>query len=304
MAFTAKDVSALRERTGCGMMDCKKALTESNGDMDKAVEILREKGLASMAKKSGRIAAEGVVVASVEGNAGAVVEVNSETDFVAKNADFVAFANACCKAAIKYNPADVDALMKCSDDNGSTLETRLQELALVIKENMKVRRFVRMEGTLVSYVHGGGKIGVLVKFDTDLGDKPEFTEYAKNIAMQIAAINPIYLNKEDVPAEEVAKEKEILIAQIKGDPATANKPDAVIEKMVVGRLNKKFYQDACLVEQPYVKDGNVTVGRYTADTAKALGGKIAISAFVRYERGEGIEKREDNFADEVAKMVK
>ena len=306
MAFTAKDVAALRERTNCGMMDCKKALTEADGNMDKAIEILREKGLAAATKKAGRIAAEGVVTSVVDEarKIGVVLEVNSETDFVAKNPIFNEFVSTLAKIVLDQNPADVDALKACVGPDGLTVEKMLQEKVMTIGENIQIRRFVRLEGDLVSYIHGGGKIGVMVKFDTDLGDKEAFKVYGKDIAMQIAAINPTYVRKEDVPAEEVAKEKEILIAQIKGDPATANKPDAVIEKMVVGRLNKKFYQDACLVEQPYVKDGNVTVGRYTADTAKALGGKIAISAFVRYERGEGIEKREDNFADEVAKMVK
>lgn len=304
MAFTAKDVSALRERTSCGMMDCKKALTEADGDMEKAVELLREKGLAAANKKAGRIAAEGLVTAVVEGRVGVVIEVNSETDFVARNEGFIAFVDSCAKTVLKAAPADVGALLACKDAAGATVEELLREKILTIGENLKIRRFERLEGDLISYVHGGGKIGVLVLFDTDVAGKEGFVTYAKDVAMQIAAINPIYLCKEEVPAEEVAKEKEILIAQAQSDEKMKGKPAQVIEKMVEGRLNKKFYQDACLVEQPFVKDGGITVGQYTQNVAKELGGTISIVRFVRYEKGEGIEKRQDDFASEVAGMIK
>lgn len=302
MAFTAADVKNLRERTGCGMMDCKKALTESNGDMDKAIEFLREKGLAAAAKKSGRIAAEGLVV-SVKDDAkkvGVVLEVNAETDFVAKNEKFVNFVNDVALTIINENPADMDALMACKCANSEmTVEEELREKILTIGENMKIRRFERMEGDLVAYVHGGGRIGVMVQFNTDLADKAEFDAYAKDIAMQIAAVTPQYLNESEVPAEVVAKEKEILTVQAMNE----GKPANIAEKMVAGRI-KKFFKDVCLVDQQFVKDSEKSVAQYTADTAKALGGSIEIVKFVRFEKGEGLEKREENFAEEIAKMVK
>ncbi len=305
MAFTAKDVAALRERTNCGMMDCKKALTESDGDMEKAVELLREKGLAAATKKAGRIAAEGIVTSIVDETkkVGVVLEVNAETDFVAKNAVFNEFVATLAGIILEQNPADVDALKSCVGADGMTVEKMLQEKVMTIGENIQIRRFVRLEGDLVSYVHAGGKIGVMVKFDTDLGGKDDFKVYGKDVAMQIAAINPAYVRKEDVPTDEVAKEKEILVAQAQQDPKNASKPANVLEKMVEGRLNKKFYQDACLLEQPFVKDGNVTVGQYTKNTAKELGGKIDVVSFVRFERGEGIEKKQENFAEEIAKQL-
>ena len=301
MAFTAADVKNLRERTGCGMMDCKKALTESNGDMDKAIEFLREKGLAAAAKKSGRIAAEGLVV-SVKDDAkkvGVVLEVNAETDFVAKNEKFVNFVNDVALTIINENPADMDALMACKCANSEmTVEEELREKILTIGENMKIRRFERMEGDLVAYVHGGGRIGVMVQFNTDLADKAEFDAYAKDIAMQIAAVTPQYLNESEVPAEVVAKEKEILTVQAMNE----GKPANIAEKMVAGRI-KKFFKDVCLVDQQFVKDSDKSVAQYTADTAKALGGSIEIVKFVRFEKGEGLEKKEGNFAEEIAKMV-
>ena len=304
MAFTAKDVQALREQTGCGMMDCKKALTEANGDMEKATELLREKGLAAAAKKAGRIAAEGLVAAYVGNGAGVLIEVNSETDFVAKNDTFVAFVDACAKTVAEQAPADVDALMGCTLAGSSdTVEAALREKILTIGENLKIRRFVRVEGDVVTYVHGGGKIGVLVSFDTDLAGKPEFEAYGKDIAMQIAAISPSYLDRTQVPEDVLAKEKEILMAQIQNDEKLKNKPAQVIEKMIEGKIGK-YYTDNCLVDQQFVKDGELTVAKYTEKTAKELGGKIAIKSFVRFEKGEGLEKREDNFADEVASMMK
>lgn len=302
MAFTAKDVKDLRERTGCGMMDCKKALTETDGDMDKAIEILREKGLAAAAKKSGRIAAEGLVVSILdqEKKVGVVLEVNAETDFVAKNAQFVEFVNNVAKTIIDKNPASVEELndLPCAGTDMTVVEA-LRDKILTIGENMKIRRFERMEGDLIAYVHGAGRIGVMVKFDTDVADKDGFEEYAKDIAMQIAAVAPQYLNKSDVPADVVEKEKEILTAQAINE----GKPANIAEKMVMGRINK-FYKEVCLEEQAFIKDGDITVEKYTQNTAKELGGKIAMVGFVRYEKGEGLEKREDNFADEVAGMMK
>ena len=302
MAFTAKDVQALRERTGCGMMDCKKALTESNGDMDKAIELLREKGLAAVAKKSGRIAAEGLVYGIVDNDkkVGALIEVNSETDFVAKNQDFIDFVEQCAKTVIAENPADVDALMNVNAFGTSeTIAAVLQEKVLTIGENLKIRRFVRLEGDLITYIHGNGRIGVIVKFDTDVADKDGFADFSKDIAMQIAAAAPTYLNKEAVPADTIAKEKEILTAQAINE----GKPANIAEKMVAGRINK-YYKEVCLLEQEFVKDGDLTITKYTEQTAKALGGNIQIVDFARFEKGEGLEKRNDNFADEVANMVK
>lgn len=306
MAFTAKDVANLREKTGCGMMDCKKALTEADGDMDKAIDILREKGLAASQKKAGRIAAEGTVYAVVEGKTGVVIEVNAETDFVAKNAEFMAFVDTCAKTVIAENPADVDALLACkAAGTDMTVDALLKEKILVIGENIKIRRFEKYEGAVVTYVHGGGRIGVMVKFDTtdEVASKPEFNEFAKDIAMQIAAVNPQYIAPENVPAEVVDKEKAILTEQLHNDEKNKNKPANIIEKIVSGRINK-FYEEVCLLKQTYVKDGDLTVEKYVANTAKTLGGDIKVASFVRFEKGEGLEKREDNFADEVASMIK
>ncbi len=304
MAFTAQDVKNLREKTGCGMMDCKKALTESNGDMDKAVDFLREKGLAAATKKSSRIAAEGVAMAFVndEGNVGVAIEVNAETDFVAKNADFQAFVKTCADIVMKNNPADVEELLKLKvDGSNKTVSDLLQEKVLTIGENIKIRRFVRYEGVVSTYIHAGGKIGVIVKFETsdEIAKSDKFKAFAKDIAMQIAAVNPTYLNKEAVPAETVEHERKILKEQIVND----GKPENIAEKIVEGRIGK-FYKDICLVEQPFVKDSSMTINQYVQNTSKELGGNIEIKAFARLEKGEGIEKREDNFADEVASMVK
>ena len=307
MAFTATDVKKLREMTGCGMMDCKKALTEADGDMDKAVDILREKGLAASQKKASRIAAEGTVYALVEGNTGVVIEVNAETDFVAKNAEFMAFVDTCAKTVIEKDPADVEALLACTASGSDmTVDAMLKEKILVIGENIKIRRFVKYDGPVVTYVHGGGRIGVMVKFDAseEIAAKPEFTDFGKDVAMQIAAVNPKYLAPEDMPAEELEKEKAILMEQIHNDPKNAKKPAKIIEeKILPGRVNKLF-EEICLVKQPFVKDGDINVETYVANTAKALGGDIKIVSYVRFEKGEGLEKREENFADEVASMIK
>ena len=299
--FTAKDVKELRDRTGVGMMDCKKALVSADGDMDKAIELLREKGLAVAAKKAGRIAAEGMVTAIVdrEKKVGVPLEVNAETDFVAKNEKFQNFVAGVARTILEQNPADVDTLMNMNyDGTDATVDATLKDLILVIGENMKIRRFARLEGDCVSYVHGGGKIGVLVQFDTDLADTDGFVECGKDVAMQIAAAAAQYLNKEDVPEDVVAKEKEILTAQAMNE----GKPQNIAEKMVMGRINK-FYKEVCLSEQPFIKDDKMSVGKYVEDCAKKLRGSIKMVSFVRFEKGEGLEKREDNFADEVASMI-
>ncbi|MBQ7283252.1 MAG: elongation factor Ts [Oscillospiraceae bacterium] len=303
MAFTAKDVKDLRERTGCGMMDCKKALTESNGDFEKAIEYLREKGLAAATKKAGRIAAEGMVFATVDKAAkvGVVIEVNSETDFVAKNEQFKAFVADLAKIVADTNPATVEELMTKTMADGNTVEAGLQEKILVIGENIKIRRFVRYEGPCVAYIHAGGTHGVLVKFETsdEMFAKPEFEAYGKDVAMQVAAANPTYLCKADVEPEVLEKEKEILMQQAINE----GKPANIAEKMVMGRI-AKFYKENCLVEQAFVKDDKQSITDYTNATAKALGGDIKVVAFTRFEKGEGLEKKEDNFAEEIASMTK
>ena len=303
MAFTAKDVQALREKTGCGMMDCKKALTECDGNMDAAVDYLREKGLASQAKKASRIAAEGTVAVATVNGASAVVEVNSETDFVASNDEFKAFAAKVAEICAKANPADVEALLAAKDDEtGKTVDELKQDVFLKFRENMQIRRFERYEGSVATYVHMGGKIGVMVKFDTDVADKAEFAVMGKNVAMQIAAMNPSYLDEASVPAEVLEKEKAIMVAQMKEDPKMAGKPEQVLAKIVDGKMGK-YFKENCLVEQTFIMD-DIAVGKYIANTAKELGGNITAVSFVRFEKGEGIEKRVDDFAAEVAGMVK
>lgn len=304
MAFTAKDVAALREKTGCGMMDCKKALTESGGDVEKAIEFLREKGLAAAAKKSGRIAAEGIVYAVVDNDkkVGVLLEVNSETDFVSKNAAFQAFVADVARIVVDAAPADVEALLNCKAEGG-TVADLLRDKILTIGENLIIRRFVRVEGECVSYIHGGGRIGVLVEFESDVAGSDKFEEMGKDVAMQIAALNPMYLDSASVPQSEIDKEREILMTQIQNDPKNAKKPENIIQKMVDGRIGK-FYENNCLMNQAFVKDGNVTVEKYVASVAAELGGSITVKGFTRFEKGEGLEKREDNFAQEVASMMK
>lgn len=301
-AFTAQDVKALREKTGCGMMDCKKALVQADGDMDKAIDFLREQGLAKQAKKASRIAAEGVAYATTsdDNSVGVVIEVNAETDFVAKNDSFMEFVKACAATVIEQNPADVEALLALqAAGSDKTVAELLQEKVLTIGENIQIRRFERMEGTCVAYVHAGGKIGVLVNFNTDLAAKPEFVAYGKDVAMQIAALNTPYLTRDDVPAEVIDHEKEVMRQQVINE----GKPEAIADKIVMGKINK-FYKENCLVDQEFVKDNKLTVAQYTKNTAKELGGNIDIVKFVRFEKGEGIEKRQDDFAAEVASMVK
>ena len=304
MAFTAKDVAELRKQTGCGMMDCKKALTDANGDFEAAIKILREKGMAAVAKKADRIAAEGIVDVMTIDNVTAIVEVNSETDFVAKNALFQAFVKDVLKTIIANKPQDVAALLDCAFAGGEgTVRDALAEKTGTIGEKLDIRRFQIVEGAVSTYIHGLGSTGVIVSFDTDLQDNAAFAECAKNVALQVAAMNVQYLDKDSVPASVLEEEKNILINQMKQDPKMANKPDAVLAKIVEGRIGK-FYENNCLLEQAYVKDDSLTVSKYVASVAKELGGNIKVTGYVRFDKGEGIQKREEDFAAEIEKMVK
>jgi len=294
-------VKELREMTGCGMMDCKKALTEANGDMDKAIEYLREKGLAAAAKKAGRIAAEGIVYACTndDSTVGVVVEVNSETDFVAKNDDFQKFVSNIANVIMNENPADVEALSNAKyPASDMTVADMLREKILTIGENMNIRRFERYEGNVVTYIHGGGRIGVMVNFDVEGGKIDAFAETAKDIAMQVAAAIPQFLDRSSVPAETLEKEKEILSVQALNE----GKPANIVEKMVMGRINK-FYQENCLVEQAFIKDNDISVNKLLEQKSNETGTKISIKGFVRFEKGEGLQKKEDDFAAEVEKMA-
>ena len=305
MAFTAADVKNLREMTGVGMMDCKKALAASDGDMDKAVEYLREKGLAASAKKAGRIAAEGMAYAAVIDGVGVVVEVNAETDFVGKNEKFVDFVKGVASTVAAQAPTNLDALMSCKY-NGTdlTILQQQQEMVLVIGENIKVRRFARFpEGVSVPYIHAGGKIGVLVNLDVDGEASDKVLEMGKDLAMQIAALNPRFWDKSQVTPDVLEEEKRIMLAQMDNDPKMASKPVQVKEKIVEGKLNK-FYAENCLLQQDFVKDGEVTVEQYMNTVAKAAGVTVRLLDAVRFEKGEGIEKKEDGFAAEVASMIK
>ena len=302
MAFTAADVKTLREMTGVGMMDCKKALAASDGDMDKAVEFLREKGLAASAKKAGRIAAEGMAYAAVIDGVGVVVEVNAETDFVGKNEKFVDFVKGVAATVVANKPADLDALMACKyADTDKTVTEQQQEMVLVIGENIKVRRFAFFtEGVSVPYIHAGGKIGVLVNLEVSEGI--DATEIGKDVAMQIAALNPRFWDKSQVTQDVLDEEKKIMMVQMANDPKMANKPEQVREKIVMGKMNK-FYAENCLLQQEFVKDNSMTVEKYIASAAKALGGTVTFKNAVRFEKGEGIEKKQENFAEEIAKMA-
>ena len=303
MAFTAKDVAELRKQTGCGMMDCKTALTESNGDFEAAVKYLREKGMAATAKKADRIAAEGIVDIMTIDNVTAIVEVNSETDFVAKNQTFKDFVKEVLKTIIANKPADVDALLASNYVAGGTVAEALSEQIYKIGEKLSIRRFQIVEGTVASYIHGMGATGVIVSFDTDLAGKAEFVECAKNVALQTAAMDVKFLDKDSVPAEVLAEEEAILIKQMKEDPKMANKPEAVLSNIVKGKLGK-FYENNCLLEQAYVKDDSMSVSKYVASVAKELGGSIKVTGYVRFDKGAGIEKREEDYGAEIAKMIK
>lgn len=310
MTFTAQDVKALREKTGVGMMECKKALTEANGDMDKAVDYLRERGLAAAQKKATRIAAEGVVLSYADDAAkkGVVIEVNSETDFVAKNEKFVNFVTDCAKTIIETGVSTVEELNAAEYmGTGRTVTETLNDLILAIGENMKIRRFEVMEGNLATYVHAGGSVGVMVSFDVADEAKvatAEFREMGKNVAMQIAAMSPAYLDEAAVPAEVIEHEKSILASQMKEDPKMASKPDAVLAKIAAGKMGK-YYKENCLVDQEFVRSDlfQGDVKGYVNSVAKELGTEIKINGFIRMTRGEGLEKREENFAEEIAKQI-
>ena len=302
MEITASMVKELRDKTNAGMMDCKKALKETNGDIEKAIDYLREKGLSQAAKKSGRIAAEGLTTAliSADGKKGVVIEVNSETDFVAKNEEFKSFVTEAAQAVVDEDPKDLEALKTVVMANGKTVQDTLTDKIAKIGENMSLRRFgeVKVEnGVVVGYIHGGGKISVVVALESE-ADKEELSVLGKDLAMQVAAMNPKYVSTEDVDAEFIAHEKEILIAQALNE----GKPKNIVEKMVEGRLNKEL-KEICLLEQAFVKDADLTVKKVIAETAKKLGSDIKVAGVLRYEVGEGLEKKSENFADEVAKQM-
>jgi elongation factor Ts len=310
MAVTASMVKELREMTGAGMMDCKKALSATDGDMDKAVEFLREKGLAGAAKKAGRIAAEGIVMTDVTADEkkAVVVEVNAETDFVAKNEKFQTYVKDVAAQALKSTAADMDAFMaeQWDKDSSLTVKEALSSQISIIGENMNIRRFVQVEeqnGVVVSYIHAGGKIGVLVDVETDVVNDA-VKAMAKNVAMQIAALKPQFCDRSEVSEEFIEHEKSIIMAQIENDPKEASKPEKVKQGMIQGRINKEL-KEFCLLDQVYVKaeDGKQTVAQYVAQVAKENGAKITVKKFVRFETGEGLEKKEENFAEEVAKQM-
>ena len=308
MAVTASMVKELREMTGAGMMDCKKALNETNGDMDAAVEFLRKNGQAKAEKKAGRIAAEGIVMAEVKDDkVAAIVEVNSETDFVAKNAEFQGFVKAVVEQAMETEAADMDAFMaeNWKEDASKTVKDALTEKISVIGENLSIRRFEKVvsDGCVVAYIHGGGRIGVLVEADTDVVND-EIKTCLKNVAMQVAAMSPKYVSREEVSEEYMEHEKEILLAQAKKENEESNKPkpDNIIEKMIVGRLNKEL-KEICLLDQVYVQDGDLTVAKYVEKVAKETGANLSVKKVVRFETGEGLEKKNEDFAAEVAAQM-
>ncbi len=303
--ITAKDVAELRSKTGAGMMECKNALVEADGNMDEAVKILREKGLAAAAKKQSRIAADGLVAVLKTDAATAIVEVNTETDFVAKNETFQEFVAKLLNCIIEKRPASVEELGNVSYDDTMDVNAKVVELVSIIKEKITIRRFEIIEGLTSTYIHGNGSIGVVVSIDADDTAKNNegFAEFAKNIALQVAAYPVNYLDRDAVPAAVLEEEKGIIRAQIANDPKNANKPAQILDKMVVGKLGK-FYENNCLVDMEYFKEDKMTVGQYIANTAKAFGGNLAVKGFVRYEKGEGIQKREENFAEEIEKLTK
>ena len=306
MAITASMVKELRELTGAGMMDCKKALNETNVNMEEAIEFLRKNGEAKAVKKAGRIAAEGIVMAEVrDDKTAAIVEVNSETDFVAKNADFQGFVKAVVNQAIATESKDMDAFMAeaWNEDASKTVKDALTEKIAVIGENLNIRRFEKVEsdGCIVAYIHGGGRIGVLVEAATDVVNDDVKT-CLKNVAMQVAAMSPKYVSRDEVSQDFLDKEKEILLAQAKNDPKNANKPENIIEKMIVGRLNKEM-KEICLLDQVYVQDGDLTVAKYVEKVAKEAGANLSVKKFIRFETGEGLEKKNEDFAAEVAAQM-
>ena len=304
--ITAKDVAALRAKTGIGMMECKKALVEANGDVEEAIKILRKRGeLKAEAKAATRIAADGIVDVMSENGVTAIVEVNSETDFVAKNASFQEFVKNILKSIIVNKPADVDALLASTYiDSDVTVDAKLKEMIFVIGEKLSIRRFAVVEGITSTYIHGAGSIGVVVSFAADeaVAAKEEFAAFTKNIALQIGAFTTPYLDRDSVPASVLEDEKSIILAQMANDPKNAGKPQNILEKMVIGKLGK-FYENNCLLDMEYFKDDDMTVGKYVEKTAKELGGAIKVTGFYRFEKGEGIQKREENFAEEIAKLT-
>ena len=307
MAITAGMVKELREMTGAGMMDCKKALNETNGDMDAAVEYLRKNGQAKAEKKAGRIAAEGLCKVIVKDDkVAAVVEVNSETDFVAKNEEFQNFVAAVADQAVASESADMDAFLAeaWNLDSSKTVKDALVEKVAVIGENLSIRRFEKVvaeNGCVVSYTHGGGRIGVIVEAETDVVNDA-VKEGLVNVAMQVAALSPKYVSQDEVSEEYKEHEKAILLEQAKNDPKNAGKPENIIEKMIIGRLNKEL-KEVCLLDQTYVKDGDLTVAKYVAQVAKENGANLTVKRFVRFETGEGIEKKQEDFAAEVAAQM-
>lgn len=302
MAVTAQMVKELREATGAGMMDCKKALTEADGNMERAVDILREKGLSKAAKKADRVAAEGLVTikTNADNTVAAIVEVNSETDFVAKNQDFKDFVADVAEMVLEGDVADVEALLASNHKEGKALKDVLNDRVATIGEKLDVRRFERIvtNGKVAGYIHGGGKIGVVVELATDSNDERVLT-LGKDLAMQVAAMNPKYISRDDVDPEYIAHETEVLTQQALNE----GKPANIVEKMVVGRLNKEL-KEVCLVDQVFVKDSELTISKLIAKVAKEVASDISVANMVRYEVGEGIEKREENFAEEVAKQMK
>ena len=304
--INAKDVAALRAKTGIGMMECKKALVEAEGDMEKAMKVLRERGLAVAAKKEGRIAAEGVVDILKDGNVSAMIEVNAETDFVAKNDTFKEFVKGLLRTIIATKCETPEALLAANFDGSElTVDAKLKEMIFTIGEKITIRRFVIREGITSTYIHGAGVAGVIVRFTADeaVANNAEFAAVAKNIALQIAAGSPpTYVCQAEVPANVIEEEKNIQVAALKNDPKNANKPDAILEKIVIGKMGK-FYESVCLLDQSFFKEDDMTVGKYLETEGKRLGGKINVVDFVLYEKGEGLEKREDNFAEEIAKLT-
>lgn len=295
-----QDVKELRDMTGCGLSDCKKALEEANGNREEAVKILREKGLAKAAKKAGRIAAEGVVKAKVNGTNGVIVEINCETDFCAKSDKFLELVEIIADTILENDAADVEALNNVVIKGGDmTVKEYMTDKIATIGENMNIRRFAKMQGTLIPYMHDGGRLGTLVKLTADKSDDAEVLACGKNVALQITALNAQYVAREDVPADVLANEKEVQTKLVEQE----GKPANVAEKIVEGRI-RKFYEEVCLLDQKYFKDDSMTIGKYVESVAKAQGCSIKIDGFVRYERGEGIEKKAENFADEVASMIK
>lgn len=308
MAVTASMVKELREATGAGMMDCKKALSATDGDMDKAIEFLREKGLAAAEKKAGRIAAEGIVDAyiSSDGKLASIVEVNSETDFVAKNETFKSYVAAVAAQTAKTNANNVDEFLeeKWENDTTKTVKEELSSMIAIIGENMNIRRFEKIatdNGFVVSYIHGGGRIGILVQVESSVNNDT-VQEAVKNVAMQIAAMHPKYIDRQEISAEYIEHEKEILKAQIENDPSNSKKPANIVEKMIEGRLNKEL-KEVCLLDQVYVKDGDLSVAQYLANVSKEVGSQVTVKKFIRFETGEGLEKKSEDFAEEVARQM-